>query len=99
MLLVSGVQQSDSDIYIYTHTYIYTHILTYIFFFRFFSLIDYKKILSVVSVLYSRSCWLSILYIVVCIWGFPGGASGKESTCQYRRHRRHGFDPWVKEIP
>ena len=25
--------------------------------------------------------------------------SGKESTCQYRRRRRHGFDPWVGKIP
>ena len=24
--------------------------------------------------------------------------SGKESTCQYRRLRRYGFDPWVGEI-
>ena len=30
--------------------------------------------------------------------GFPGGASGKESTCQCRRHRRQGFDPWVGQI-
>ena len=30
---------------------------------------------------------------------FPGGASGRESTCQYRRHKRHGFDPWVGRIP
>ena len=28
--------------------------------------------------------------------GFPGGASGKEPTCQYMRHKRHGFDPWVE---
>ena len=28
--------------------------------------------------------------------GFPGGASGKESACQCRRHR---FDPWVGNIP
>ena len=27
--------------------------------------------------------------------GFPGGTSGKEPTCQCRRHKRHGFDPWV----
>ena len=27
--------------------------------------------------------------------GFLGGASGKESTCQCRRHKTHGFDPWV----
>ena len=32
-------------------------------------------------------------------WGFPGGASGKEPTCQCRRHRRQGFDPWVRKIP
>jgi len=23
----------------------------------------------------------SILYIAVCIWGFPGGSDGKESAC------------------
>ena len=31
--------------------------------------------------------------------GFPGGASGKESTRQCRRPRRRGFDPWVGKIP
>jgi len=31
--------------------------------------------------------------------GFPGGASGKESICQYRRCRRCWFDPWVGKIP
>ena len=25
--------------------------------------------------------------------GFPGGASGEESTSQGRRHKRHGFNP------
>ena len=30
--------------------------------------------------------------------GFPGGASGKEPTCQYRRHKRHGFNPWVRGV-
>ena len=30
---------------------------------------------------------------------FPGGTSGKELTCQCRRHKRHGFDPWVRKIP
>ena len=33
------------------------------------------------------------------IWGFPGGTSGKEPTCQCRRCKRHGFDPWVGKIP
>ena len=31
--------------------------------------------------------------------GFPGGSSGKEHTCQCRRHKRHRFDPWVRKIP
>ena len=26
------------------------------------------------------------------------GASGKEHACQCRRHKRHGFDPWVRKI-
>ena len=28
----------------------------------------------------------------------PDGASGKEVACQCRRHKRHGFDPWVGKI-
>ena len=31
--------------------------------------------------------------------GFSGGAGGKEPTCQSRRHKRHGFDPWIGKIP
>ena len=31
--------------------------------------------------------------------GFSGGTSGKAPTCQCRRHKRHGFDPWVRKIP
>ena len=40
--------------------------------------------------------------ICVCIpimWGFPDGTSGKESTCQSRRHKRRSFDPWIRKIP
>ena len=32
-------------------------------------------------------------------WDFPGGASGKELTCQCRRPERHRFDPRVGQIP
>ena len=28
--------------------------------------------------------------------GFPGGARGKEPTCQFKRLR---FNPWVRKIP
>ena len=31
--------------------------------------------------------------------GFPGGASAEEPTCQWRRHKKRGFDPWVGKIP
>ena len=36
------------------------------------------------------------MHIIV---GFPGDAYGKEPNCQCRRHKRHGFDPWVRKIP
>ena len=29
----------------------------------------------------------------------PRWCSGKEPTCQCRRHKRRGFDPWVRKIP
>ena len=29
----------------------------------------------------------------------PGGARGKEPICQCRRHKKHGFDPWVRKMP
>jgi len=31
--------------------------------------------------------------------GLPKWLSGMESACQYRRHKRHKFDPWVRKIP
>ena len=31
--------------------------------------------------------------------GFPGGTSGKEPTCQCRRQKGCGFNPWVRKIP
>ena len=30
--------------------------------------------------------------------GFLGGASGKQPTCQCRRHKRQGFDTWVEKV-
>ena len=35
----------------------------------------------------------------MCLVGLPRWLSGKECDCQYRRHRRRGFDPWVGKIP
>ena len=31
--------------------------------------------------------------------GIPKWCSGKEPTCQCRRCKRHGLDPWVRKIP
>ena len=33
------------------------------------------------------------------IEGFPGSTSGKESACQFIRHKRCEFDPWFWKIP
>ena len=36
-----------------------------------------------------------ILGIFWLFKGFSGGAIGKESACQWRRCKRHGFKPWI----
>ena len=41
----------------------------------------------------------SFSFILTVSWGFLGGSSGKEPTCQCRGHKRRGFDPWVGKIP
>ena len=33
------------------------------------------------------------------LWLSVGGDSGKEPTCQCRRHKRCGCNPWVRKIP
>ena len=40
-----------------------------------------------------------ILDICLYFKGLPRWHSGKESTCQCRRHKRHRFDPWIIKIP
>ena len=47
-----------------------------------------------------RSSWEGLaLLCPVDILAYQGGASGKEPTCQHRRHKRHKFDPWIGKIP
>ena len=43
--------------------------------------------------------WIERGDIVRQGYRLPRWLSGKESTCQCRRHRRQGFDPWVGKIP
>ena len=33
------------------------------------------------------------------LMGLPGGTSGKEPICHCRRHKRCGFNPWIRKIP
>ena len=39
------------------------------------------------------------LFQTILLWGFPGGATGKEPICQCRVHERHGFEPWTRKVP
>ena len=42
---------------------------------------------------------LGLLAKITCTMGLPRWLSGKESACQYRRHKRCGLDLWVGKIP
>ena len=46
-----------------------------------------------------RHDWATELNWTIYFGAFPEGTSGKEPTCQYRRHKRCKFDPWVGKIP
>ena len=45
-----------------------------------------------------NNCLISLIVFYLCR-GLPRWLSGKESTCQCRRHKRPQFDPWVRKIP
>jgi len=47
-------------------------------------------------IILSILCTFNILF---SLWGFSGGASGKEPACQCRRIKRYWFNPYVGKIP
>ena len=47
---------------------------------------------------YCCCCCCCCCYLNLSLGGW-GGTSSKEPTCQCRRHKRHGFSPWVGTIP
>ena len=54
------------------------------------------------SLVVSTETWLGLASPTLLIGlslGFPGEASGKEPSCQYRRLERYRFDPWVERTP
>ena len=47
----------------------------------------------------SKIFHLNVFAFIYILFIFLGHASGKELTCQCRRHKRHGFSPWFGKIP
>ena len=45
-----------------------------------------------------ESTCIIYIYLYMHKLGFPCEVSGKESSCQCRRHKRHRFNPWVRKI-
>ena len=43
-------------------------------------------------------CVILCTTVIAILW-LPRWLSGKESAYQSRKHRRGGFDPWVRKIP
>ena len=55
------------------------------------------NLMSIELVVLNKFCINSVA-VHQYLFGLPKCCSGKESTCQCRRCRRHGFDPWVRNI-
>ena len=51
------------------------------------------------SVMIEHLNWTELYLHCLLSLHIPGGVSGKEPTCQCRRHKRCWFDPWVRTIP
>ena len=64
--------------------------MLYVFAIEYYSAIKMNEIMP-----FAATC----MDLEITIYGFPGGAGSKESTCQCGSHKRHGFDPWVGKIP
>ena len=43
--------------------------------------------------------WNVILELAFSKLGFPSGPVGKEPDCHWGRHKRHGFNSWVRKTP
>ena len=53
----------------------------------------------VINVFFFISMYFTYLTIFIFAKGISGGTSGKEPTCQCRKHKKQGFNPWVGKIP
>ena len=64
-----------------------------------FNRTDYNTVKSWTSLCFLFSCRILWFIISVTTYLYTVWCSGNESTCQSRRCRWHGFDPWVGKIP
>ena len=55
--------------------------------------------LNIYIIIYKKYIYMLYIYIYILVMGFPCGSSGKEPVFQCRKHKRPGFDPWVREMP
>ena len=62
---------------------------------------NHRSVLYVCESFSVPLCHILFIYYLWLCWvlGFLGGASGKEPSCQCRRHKRWRFDPWVRKTP
>ena len=84
-------QSSHAYVYIshtHTHTHIYVYMLIVVYIYIYIPQLSLGKIHH-----------LSFSFSHRGDMGFPGGTSGKESTCQCKKHKRCRFSLWVGKIP
>ena len=60
---------------------------------------DSQLFVMLFSVLFYGFKNVSFIQKYTLMQWFPRWHSSKESACQCRRHKRCGFDPWVRKIP
>ena len=60
-----------------------------------------KALLHCLTVIETKVITVNLFFFFLQCCGACGLSmwlSGKESACQCRKHKRHGFDPWVRKI-
>ena len=68
--------------------------LSYLFFFNHSLITHHLRVKSVFC-----SAIISSIWTLCQTQGFPDCASGKETACQCRRHKRCRFNSWIRNIP
>ena len=62
-------------------------------------LIDSQQLALLTGSIFTCKEYIFVSVICYTWYYLPRWHSGKESACQCKEHRRHGFSPWVGKIP